>query len=136
MPIVRAVATAFVGTVAVLLLLSGCSGGSTGTADKEPEIRATPTTAGAATTGTTVKISVTDKTVDPSGTKVEVKKGEPVTLLITATVAGELHVHSSPEEHVEFPKGTSAAQITLKQPGIVDVEDHHLNKLIVQLEVR
>lgn len=132
----RAVTRPLIGAVAVLLLLSGCSGGSTGTADKEKEIQATPTTAGAATTGTTVKISVTDTSVDPSGTRVQVKKGEPVTLLITATVAGELHVHSSPEEHVEFPKGTSAASITLKQPGVVDVEDHKLNKLIVQLEVR
>jgi hypothetical protein len=65
-----------------------------------------------------------------------VARGEPVTLLITATKAGELHVHSSPEQHVEFPSGTSAATLTLDQPGVVDVEDHALDKLIVQLEVR
>ena len=45
-------------------------------------------------------------------------------------------MHSSPEQHVSFPKGTSAAQITLEQPGVVDVEDHALDELILQLEVR
>jgi hypothetical protein len=83
-----------------------------------------------------IRIQITADGVDPTGSRVEVKKGVPVTLLITATKAGELHVHSTPEQHVEFPKGTSAATLTLDQPGVVDVEDHALDKLIVQLEVR
>jgi hypothetical protein len=37
---------------------------------------------------------------------------------------------------VEFPAGSSAATLTLDQPGVVEVEDHALDKLIVQLEVR
>jgi hypothetical protein len=44
-------------------------------------------------------------------------------------------VHSTPEQHIDFEKGTSTKKLTIKQPGIVDVEDHALDKVIVQLQV-
>jgi hypothetical protein len=44
-------------------------------------------------------------------------------------------VHSSPEQEIEFDKGTSTKELTIDQPGIVDVEDHALEQVIVQLEV-
>jgi hypothetical protein len=50
--------------------------------------------------------------------------------------AGEIHVHSTPEKHIEFPAGHSEVTLKIDQPGVVDVEDHLLDKLIVQLEVR
>jgi hypothetical protein len=74
--------------------------------------------------------------VTPSGTKVEVKRNQPIVLEIDAVAAGEIHVHSTPEKHIEFPAGTSTVTLTIDQPGIVDVEDHGLDKLIVQLEVK
>lgn len=123
------------------LALTGCSSGSgskdsDGSAGAESALTAVPTPSTAKPSGTVVRISVTGDSVDPTGSRVDVDKGKPVTLLITATKAGELHVHSTPEQHVEFPAGTSAATLTLDQPGVVDVEDHALDKLIVQLEVR
>ena len=51
------------------------------------------------------------------------------------TAAGEIHVHSTPEQEIEFAKGTSTRKLTIKQPGIIDVEDHALNQVIVQLQV-
>lgn len=90
---------------------------------------------GSGGSGTTVDITVKDGTVTPSGDRVKVKTGEPVTLNIDADVAGEIHVHSTPEQEIEFDKGTSTKELTIDQPGIVDVEDHALEQVIVQLEV-
>ena len=58
-----------------------------------------------------------------------------MTLNIDADTSGEIHVHSSPEQEIKFDKGTSTKKLTIDQPGIVDVEDHALEQVIVQLEV-
>ena len=58
-----------------------------------------------------------------------------MTLRIDADTSGEIHVHSTPEQEIEFEEGTSTHQLTLDQPGIVDVEDHALEQVIVQLQV-
>lgn len=116
------------------LLLSAC--GSSGTdgasGDKSPDSGQVTTTAA----GTTIEITLKGTSVSPAGKLVKVKAGLPITLKITADKAGELHVHSSPEQHVEFPQGTSEKVITIDQPGVVDLEDHALGKLIAQLQVR
>jgi hypothetical protein len=120
--------------VAALLALSAC--GSKAKTETEPELHATadatPSTSGA----TVVKIQISGNTVTPAGTRVPVTKNAPVVLEIQSDKAGELHVHSSPEQHIEFPKGASALTLKFAQPGVIDVEDHALDKLIVQLEVR
>jgi hypothetical protein len=66
----------------------------------------------------------------------KVKAGKPITLHIVADKPGELHVHSSPEQEIEYPAGTSDKKLTIDQPGVVEVESHHLDTVIVQLEVR
>jgi plastocyanin len=85
--------------------------------------------------GTTVHITIKDGKVTPSGDRVKAKVGETITLHIDADVSGEIHVHSTPEQELEFAKGTSTKKLTIDQPGIVDVEDHALDQVIVQLEV-
>ena len=85
--------------------------------------------------GTTVDITIKDGKVSPNGERVNAKVGQPVTLNIDADRAGEIHVHSTPEQEIEFAKGTSTKKLTIDQPGIVDVEDHALEQVIVQLEV-
>jgi hypothetical protein len=86
--------------------------------------------------GTTVDITIKDGKVSPNGDRVKARIGKPITLNIDADTAGELHVHSTPEQELEFDKGTSTKRLTIEQPGIVDVEDHGLEQIIVQLEVR
>jgi hypothetical protein len=66
---------------------------------------------------------------------VKAELDEPITLRITADTAGELHVHSTPEQEVAFPKGASTRTLTITKPGIVDVEDHATEQVIVQLQV-
>lgn len=83
-----------------------------------------------------IDVTFSGDTVTPNGERVEAKVGEPVTFHITAEEAGELHVHSSPEQELEYPAGESDVQLTIDQPGIVDVESHALEQVIVQLEVR
>ena len=83
----------------------------------------------------TIDITIKDKAVKPSGSKVEVKAGSPIHLRIDSDMAGELHVHSSPEQEIEFKAGTTEKTLTIDQPGVVDVEIHQLDKVVVQLQV-
>ena len=85
--------------------------------------------------GTSIDITIKDGKVTPNGERVKAKVGSPITLKIDADRAGEIHVHSTPEQEIEFAKGTSTKKLTIKQPGIVDVEDHALEQVIVQLQV-
>lgn len=121
------------------LVLAGCgSDGDTGTRTApEEELTAIPQASATAPAADakTVSIQIAGDSVSPSGEGVEVKVGQPVVFNIQSDKAGELHVHSTPEKHIEFDEGVSTITLTFDQPGVVDVEDHALDKLIVQLEV-
>ena len=87
--------------------------------------------------GTTIEVTFNGDNVTPNGDRIEVEHGQDVTLVVTADKPGEIHVHSTPEQELEYDAGTSTLTIrNLDQPGIVDVESHDLEKVIVQLEVR
>lgn len=98
------------------------------TATVEPTPTPTPTPA-----GTVIELTIGD--AEP-GRREKVEIGEKIVFRITADEAGELHIHSSPEQEVAFPAGTSDVTVVIDQPGIVDVEDHGTDALLVQLEVR
>lgn len=129
------IALAAAGLAVTALALAGC-GHSTSTA--EASVTASPIPATASVTapgGTVINISVTPTSVTPTGGTASVGIGKPVTFRITATVAGELHVHSTPEQHIDFPVGTSRVTLTFDVPGTIEVEDHALNRQIVQIQV-
>lgn len=134
---------------AVLGLLTACGGtaeDSTGTTtpDSSPSASAPAGKDGSAKPSggvteqaeTLVSITVKGGQIQPLGQRVEAGVGEPVTLRITADAPGEFHVHSTPEQMVEFGKGTSEHKITIDQPGVVEVESHDPAKVVLQLEVR
>jgi hypothetical protein len=84
----------------------------------------------------TVQVSFEGDTVDPNGLRVEVSTGQSIELEITADAPGEIHVHSDPEQSLSYDEGSSTVEIEgIDQPGVVDVESHDLDKVIVQLEV-
>ena len=84
-----------------------------------------------------IKVTIEGDSVTPNGERVEVAVGQDVELDVTADEPGEIHVHSSPEQELEYPAGKSTQTIGgIDQPGTVDVESHALEKVIVQLEVR
>lgn len=85
---------------------------------------------------TVVTISIEGDRITPAGDRVEVARDEVVTLELTSDRAGELHVHSKPEQFVEFDAGTSMHKLVISAPGVVDVEEHESGHVVVQLEVK
>jgi hypothetical protein len=136
-----------------VLLVTGCGGDSGTTASSNTSASsstATPSTASSAPAdemsssasaspapdkGLVVDVTVKDKNVTPNGERVDAKVGEPVTIHVTANRKGELHVHSTPEHELEYGVGKTTLKVTIDKPGIVDIEDHIAEKVVVQLEV-
>lgn len=87
--------------------------------------------------GTTqVQVKISDGTVTPNGERVEAEVGEPIEFVVEADEAGELHVHSTPEQQLAYDEGTTTVELTIDQPGVVEVETHDPEIVVVQLEVR
>lgn len=138
---------AAVGT-AMLVMLGGCasdtdSGGeaptitTSGTASPEGEATAPgPVPDPASVGGTVIDIEVQGAQIRPLAERVKVEVGVSVTFQVVSDRPGELHVHSEPEQTLEFQDGETALKVTIERPGVVDVEEHETGKLIVQLEVR
>ena len=108
--------------VVVLGLLTSCG-------DEEPE------PAGSDQDPVVIEITFEGDTVDPSGERVDVALGQPVELVVQADVGGEIHVHSKPEQEFEYGEGETTLPLTIDKPGLVDIESHDLDQVIVQLEV-
>jgi hypothetical protein len=125
----RSTLAAAVAVLALVPTAAGCSSDGTGSSSKPSS------SSGSAQRGTTIDIVVKNGTVTPSGDRVKASVGSPITLHIDADRAGEIHVHSSPEQEIAFPRGTSTRRLTIDKPGIVDVEDHALEQVVVQLQV-
>ena len=113
------------GLTCALTLTAGCGGGDE------------PGDSTGSTGTTTIDITVSGDTVTPNGDRVEVKAGQPIELVVKADAAGEIHVHSTPEQEFEYGPGTTTLKLEpIEEPGVVDVESHTLDVTIVQLEVR
>ena len=88
-------------------------------------------------TAKSIDITFEGDTVTPNGERVEIAKGQPVKFVVTADAPGEIHVHSDPEKELEYQQGTTILEVgSFDKPGIIEVESHHLEKTIVQLEVK
>jgi len=126
--------------LAALLLLAGCGDGDTSPGAAADTDQPTPTatsTTEPASEGVVVDITIADGKVTPQGDRIDVKVGEPITLLVTSDEADEIHVHSDPEHTLDVVAGDSAKELTftVDTPGQVAVESHHLHATIVQLVV-
>ena len=142
----RVATTAAAAIALAALTLSSCSSAEDAEPDDSATTSSTPTDTGSASesastepsepTGVVVDITFDGDSVTPNGERIDAKVGEPVTLNIDADAAGELHVHSTPEQEIAYDAGTSTHEVTFDQPGVVDVESHDLDKVVVQVEVR
>lgn len=90
------------------------------------------------TDGDSVAVTVTRQgdTFTPNGERVELGVDQTLALTITADEAGEFHVHSTPEQEITYDAGTSEHEITIDRPGVVEVESHDPDSVVLQLEVR
>jgi hypothetical protein len=93
-------------------------------------------TDGGTTDPETIEVTFSGDTVTPSGERVEVEAGQPIDLVVTADEPGTIHVHSDPEQEFPYAAGTETFAFEISRPGVVEVESHDLEKIIVQLEVR
>lgn len=137
-----------VAALAALLALAGCgddeprpaaepsnevsSSQSTSQSRSKPTEEATKE----AVAGATLDITVAGDDVSPMGQTVDMAVGDVLTVRITSDRAGELHVHSSPEQTVGFGKGSSTRQVKIDKPGQVDVEEHESGALVARLLVK
>lgn len=114
--------------VAALVLAGSLASGLAGCSDD----------AAPATTPASQVIDVTfaGDTVVPNGDRVDAAVGSDLTLHVTADAPGEIHVHSSPEQELSYAEGITDLHVKLDQPGIIDVESHDLDAVILQVEVR
>ena len=119
--------------------LSACGGSDDDTPSSQAsESPSSSTSSGTTDDGDAVAVTVTREgdTFTPNGERVELEVGQTLDLTITADVAGEFHVHSTPEQEIAYDAGTSEHQITIDRPGVVEVESHEPASIVLQLEVR
>ena len=138
----RSLSRAATAALAVTLAVTAAACGSSEDPQTTPTATTSTPAAGTSTTPTPTPTSAPEGTVvaididdAEAGRREKIKVGEEVVLRVTATEAGTLHVHSSPEQELDFPAGTTDLTLVIDQPGIVDVEDHGTDTLLVQLEV-
>ncbi|MCZ0979122.1 hypothetical protein O1L60_07970 [Streptomyces diastatochromogenes] len=90
----------------------------------------------AADPGRTVSITITGTTVQPPPSRIELKKGERLTLRVTSDRADTLHVHGYDRE-LPLPPGTPATlTLTVDRTGLFEVETHESGLVLTQLVVR
>ncbi|KQY56468.1 MULTISPECIES: hypothetical protein [unclassified Nocardioides] len=83
-----------------------------------------------------INVTIKGDTVEPNGKRYDVSLNQKVEFVIDADEAGEIHIHSKPEQEIAYDAGTSTHDVSFDKPGIFAVESHALEKTIVELEVR
>lgn len=83
------------------------------------------------------EITFVGDSVTPSGAEEKVARGQDVELVVEADAPGELHVHSTPEQQLSYAAGTTTLKVNLasQPPGVVDIESHTLDQLVLRLEI-
>jgi len=84
------------------------------------------------------EINFLGETVTPSGAEETIEQGTDIELVIEADKPGELHVHSSPEQQLEYDAGTTTIPVALSNqpPGVIDIESHDLDVVVIRLTIR
>jgi len=59
----------------------------------------------------TIAVTINGNEVRPNGDRIEVDAGQDVELDVTADKPGEIHVHSTPEQELEYKEGKSTLTI-------------------------
>lgn len=86
--------------------------------------------------GPLLEVVIAGEKVSPNAQEIALGVGEPLTVTVDSNRAGELHVHSKPEQYVEFNQGASEHELVIKTPGEVEVEDHETGAVVALIEVR
>jgi hypothetical protein len=106
-------------TLLAVMVLAGCGGGTRDQA-----------------VGTVLTITIDGDRVAPVAQQLEASAGEPIGIRIRSDRPGELHVHSAPEQTVEFEAGTMTEDVVVETPGVVYIEEHASGVMIAEVRVR
>ena len=111
---------------------------SSSPSDSPSDSSSDSTSGSGSSTGDGVAVTVTREgdSFTPNGERVELGIDQTLVLTIEADEAGELHVHSTPEQEIAYDAGTSEHEIVIDRPGVVEVESHEPDVILLQLEVR
>lgn len=83
-----------------------------------------------------IKVRFEDGKVTPNGERIEIETGQPVEFVVAADEPGEIHIHSEPEHELAYGEGEEEfPPVEFDKPGVIVVESHNLEQVIVQLEV-
>ena len=86
--------------------------------------------------GPVLDITIANGKVTPTNATLQAKVGQTITVHVTSDAEDELHVHSTPDQ--EFAIAAAPNQtftFTIKTPGSVEVELHHLDRVVATIQV-
>ena len=127
--------------VGLCLALGACTTSPTGeaTAPSSAAVSSASASSSAATpSALAINIRIANGKVDPNGKKIDASVGQEVILQVTSDMDDEIHAHTGGagyELEVKANEPTTGTFI-LPAPGSFEVESHHLEKIIVILNVR
>ena len=86
----------------------------------------------------TINIVIAKGTTIPNGVKYDARVGQKVILKVTSDADDEIHAHTGGAGYeMRVQAGTPAkGSFTIDSPGSVEVESHHLDKIIAILNAR
>jgi hypothetical protein len=115
---------------AVLVLAAGCGGPG------DPPA-ASPSGSSSGPAALTIPITIAGGQVTPNGEKLSARVGQEVVLQVTSDEADEIHAHTGGDGYeLEVPAGSpTTGRFTPTSPGSFEIESHHLEKVIVVLNV-
>jgi ABC-type glycerol-3-phosphate transport system substrate-binding protein len=123
----RRLVAALVSALLAAVVLAGC-GNSTGSSASQGS--GPPPTK-------VIDVTFSGDSVTPNGELIKVDVGQPIELDVTADAPGEIHVHSTPEQELEYDKGSSTITVApITAPGRITVESHDLNKTLFVLQAQ
>lgn len=86
--------------------------------------------------GPVLDVRIEADEVTPNAEEIDVTLGEPLTLRFETDRGGELHVHSKPEQYLDFESGASEQTLVIETPGEVEVEEHDTGAVVAVLTVQ
>jgi hypothetical protein len=119
---IRALGAALVVGLAPLLLVAGCSAGS-------------PAGSGPAAAPKVITVAYAGGTITPPPGKVPVPVGARVKITVTSDVADEVHNHVTDQELEVAAGGSVTFDFIADRPGVYEIELHHADKVLLQLQV-
>lgn len=86
--------------------------------------------------GPSFTVTIKGSAVAPNAEEVSANPGEKIIIDFDTDRAGQLHVHSKPEQYVDFPAGASTKELVIKTPGTVEIEEHDSEAVVAVVTVK